>query len=95
VLEHSPKHEIRLCCIDTLYTSLKIILYNILSALCFECHLSNEVRCGISHLWWCHLGSSEVLELVWWCIPVIPALERLRQEDFEFKPSLGHIGRLT
>jgi hypothetical protein len=26
-------------------------------------------------------------------MPVIPALERLRQEDLEFKASLGYIGR--
>jgi hypothetical protein len=22
---------------------------------------------------------------VWWCMPIIPALRRLRQEDFQFK----------
>jgi hypothetical protein len=27
----------------------------------------------------------------WWCTPVIPAGGRLRQEDFEFKDSLGKI----
>jgi hypothetical protein len=27
----------------------------------------------------------------WWCTFVIPALERLRQEDVEFKGSLGYI----
>jgi hypothetical protein len=27
----------------------------------------------------------------WWCTPVIPALRRLRQEDHEFKASLGYI----
>jgi hypothetical protein len=28
---------------------------------------------------------------VWWYIPVIPALGRLRQEDQEFWVNLGHI----
>jgi hypothetical protein len=27
---------------------------------------------------------------VWWCMSVIPALRRLRQEDQEFKASLDH-----
>jgi uncharacterized protein YceK len=27
----------------------------------------------------------------WWCIVIIPALGRLRQEDLEFKASLGCI----
>jgi hypothetical protein len=30
---------------------------------------------------------------VWWCTPTIPALRRLRQEDPEFKTSLGYILR--
>jgi hypothetical protein len=30
----------------------------------------------------------------WWHTPVIPALGRLRQEDREFKSSLGYIARL-
>jgi hypothetical protein len=30
----------------------------------------------------------------WWVISVIPALMRLRQEDHEFKGSLGYIMRL-
>jgi hypothetical protein len=25
------------------------------------------------------------MELAWWCVPIIPAFERLRQEDPEFK----------
>jgi hypothetical protein len=25
---------------------------------------------------------------VWWCAPVIPALRRLKQEDYEFEASL-------
>jgi hypothetical protein len=29
----------------------------------------------------------------WWCMPVIPALLRLRQEDHKFKTSLGYIAR--
>jgi hypothetical protein len=31
---------------------------------------------------------------VWWCIPISPALRRLRQEDHELKVSLGYIARL-
>jgi hypothetical protein len=30
---------------------------------------------------------------VWWCIPVIPALRRVRQEDHKFKTSLSYIAR--
>jgi hypothetical protein len=29
----------------------------------------------------------------WWCILIIPALRRLRQEDLEFKASQGYIVR--
>jgi hypothetical protein len=36
----------------------------------------------------------KILNHVWWCTPVIPAFGRLRQEDHEFKASLGHIARL-
>jgi hypothetical protein len=30
---------------------------------------------------------------VWWHTSIIPALGRLRQEDYEFKTSLGYIAR--
>jgi hypothetical protein len=30
---------------------------------------------------------------MWWHMPVIPVLERLRQEDQEFDISLGYIAR--
>jgi hypothetical protein len=29
----------------------------------------------------------------WWCTPILPALRRLRQEDWKFKDSLGYITR--
>jgi hypothetical protein len=29
----------------------------------------------------------------WWCVPVIPALRRLRHEDLEFKASWGYTER--
>jgi hypothetical protein len=31
---------------------------------------------------------------MWWCIPVIPALGRLRQEDHEFEVTMGYTVRL-
>jgi hypothetical protein len=31
---------------------------------------------------------------VWWLTPVIPALGKLRQEDYKFEASLGYISRL-
>jgi hypothetical protein len=34
------------------------------------------------------------LRQAWWYIPIIPALRRLRQEDCEFKTSLGYIVKL-
>jgi hypothetical protein len=30
---------------------------------------------------------------MWWLTPIIPTLSSLRQEDHEFKASLGHIAR--
>jgi hypothetical protein len=30
---------------------------------------------------------------MWWYIPVILAIRRLRQEDYKFKASLGYTGR--
>jgi hypothetical protein len=30
---------------------------------------------------------------VWWYLPIIPALRSLKQEDCEFKASLGYMGR--
>jgi hypothetical protein len=30
---------------------------------------------------------------VWWCIPVISALGRLRQEDFKFNGSLFYVAK--
>jgi hypothetical protein len=37
-------------------------------------------------------SEAELRSLAWWCMPVIPAFRRLRQEDDEFKASLGYIG---
>jgi hypothetical protein len=34
------------------------------------------------------------LRVKWCCMPVIPALRRLRQEDGEFKTSLGYTAKL-
>jgi hypothetical protein len=28
---------------------------------------------------------------MWWCMPIIPALRRLRKEGHKFKVSLGYI----
>jgi hypothetical protein len=33
------------------------------------------------------------LSWAWWCIHIIPALQKLRQEDPRFKASLGYILR--
>jgi hypothetical protein len=39
------------------------------------------------------LGYKNKSELAWWCMPVISALGRWRQEDCEFKTSLEYIMR--
>jgi hypothetical protein len=31
---------------------------------------------------------------VWWCIPVIPVLGRLKEEEHEFEAGLGYIVRI-
>jgi hypothetical protein len=36
---------------------------------------------------------SNILHQAWWYKPVIPALGRVRQENLEFKASLGYITR--
>jgi hypothetical protein len=36
-------------------------------------------------------NKNEVRCEAWWCIPVIPALRKLRQKDCEFKARLGYI----
>jgi hypothetical protein len=33
------------------------------------------------------------LGLVWWCTPVVPVLERLRQKHSEFEAGQGYIGK--
>jgi hypothetical protein len=33
-----------------------------------------------------------IFSWAWWCISVIPALGRQKQENFEFQASLGYIG---
>jgi hypothetical protein len=38
-------------------------------------------------------GYGTSLSRAWWYMPVIPALGRQRQEDPEFKASLGYIAR--
>jgi hypothetical protein len=37
------------------------------------------------------LKDTQLYNHVWWCTPIIPALERLRQKDHKFKASLGYI----
>jgi hypothetical protein len=37
---------------------------------------------------------SSVCNQVWWNIPVIPALGRLRQQEYNFKATVGYIARL-
>jgi hypothetical protein len=32
---------------------------------------------------------------VWWCILVIPALEKLKQKDYVFEVSLDYMARLS
>jgi hypothetical protein len=36
------------------------------------------------------ISSLKMKSQVWWLMPIIPALRRLRQEDCKFKASLGH-----
>jgi hypothetical protein len=46
------------------------------------------------HLTGCLLGCLE-LKTCWktWHLPIIPALRRLRPEEYKFKTSLGYIAR--
>jgi hypothetical protein len=37
----------------------------------------------------CLLGGSQA----WWCIPIIPGLDRLKQENPEFENSLSYISK--
>jgi hypothetical protein len=34
-----------------------------------------------------------IFSQVWWYMPIIPALGRLRQKDLSLKASLGYMGR--
>jgi hypothetical protein len=34
-----------------------------------------------------------IFSQVWWYMPIIPALRRLRQKDLSLKASLGYMGR--
>jgi hypothetical protein len=57
------------------------------SCLSFLLKLSNYISV--------HLFSLKIIVLgqVWWCVPVIPALRRLRQKNCEFEASLDYTVR--
>jgi hypothetical protein len=35
----------------------------------------------------------EITNWAWWCMPIIPGLAKLRQEDLEFEVSLSYTAR--
>jgi hypothetical protein len=41
----------------------------------------------------CFLIIKQYVSQEWWHTPVIPAFQRLRQEDFEFEANLGYTGK--
>jgi hypothetical protein len=38
-----------------------------------------------------YINKINVLSQVWWYMPIIPALRRIRQENLKFEVSLGYI----
>jgi hypothetical protein len=48
-------------------------------------------------IWGKHQASSKNLGFfqAWWCMPVVSAHRRLREEDLEFEASLGYIVYLS
>jgi hypothetical protein len=50
---------------------------------------------GSLALWKTQYSNQEIWDLAWWCTPVIPTLEKLRQANGELEASLGlHIKTL-
>jgi hypothetical protein len=60
------------------------------------CSQAHSLSLQIKDLLLEHLSyftKSNARSQTWWCKPVIPALRRLRQEDSEFKASLGYTAK--
>jgi hypothetical protein len=68
------------CLPPGLHPSRMSVIWRMASSICSRLSEDSEPMCQE-----CQVGQ------VQWFVPIIPALERLRQEDGEFKVSLGYI----
>jgi hypothetical protein len=68
-----------------------IIQHNIINSAIKAMNYYYMLQCGkiLKTLW--QLKEVRHKNWPWWCIPVIPAFRRLKQEDHEFETSVGYI----